>query len=241
MINTEAMKPFGMAIKDYFNGAAEAEIKIIRDDGNESYIPASVFFRSSTDSPLDKIALDNCRGRVLDVGAGTGIHSLYLQAKGYSVCAIDVSPEACEIMKNLGVQEVHCASFDEFTAVSFDTLLILGRSIGIVETIAGLDGFLNDAHKLVKSDGQIILNSLDVSKTTESHHLSYHEANKNAGRYIGELRLHMEYKDNKGPVIGLLHVDPVTLAEHAIKAGWSCEILAQEIDGNYLTRLTRKD
>ncbi|OGN99680.1 MAG: hypothetical protein A2Y90_06635 [Chloroflexi bacterium RBG_13_52_12] len=241
MINAAAMKPFGAAIKDFYAGDNTAEVKIYRDDGIVSVMAISAFFRSATDFQLDRVLLDNCRGRVLDVGAGAGIHSQYLQSKGFSVCAMDVSPEACEVMRKRGVKEVRCASFTDFIAEPFDTLLILGRSICMVETLAGLDDFLRDAHRLVESGGQILLNSLDVSKTTNPENLAYHEANRRAGRYIGEIRLHMEYKGIKGPVTGLLHVDANTLTEHAAKVGWLSEVLLQEKDGNYAIMLTNKN
>lgn len=241
MITAEAMKPHGMALRDFYAGYTSAEVKIYRDDGVISSLAVSAFFRGARDFQIDKILLDACRGRVLDVGAGAGIHSLYLQEKGFSVCAMDVSEEACKIMKQRGVKEVQCASFKDFKAEPFDTLLILGRSISMVETIAGLDDFLRDAHRLVKPGGQILLNSLDVSKTTDPKDLAYHEVNRRAGRYIGEIRLHMEYKYIKGPATGMLHVDAATLSQHAAGVGWLCEILLQEKDGNYAARLTKKE
>jgi SAM-dependent methyltransferase len=241
MIQAESMKPLGLAIKDYYAGDTTATIKVIRDDSKKEDLAIAVFFRSPIEIPLDKVALDNCRGRILDVGAGTGIHSLYLQNKGFSVCAMDVSPEACEVMRKKGVKEVQCASFADFTDEPFDTLLILGRSIGMVEDLAGLGDFLKRAKKLVKSKGQILLNSYDVSRTDNPQHLAYHQDNRQAGRYIGEIQMQLEYKDVKAPFTGFIHFDAATLAGHAEKAGWSCQIIVQENDGNYLAKLTKKD
>jgi len=241
MINAEAMKPFGLAIKDYYAGDTKATVRFYRNDGEISDLAISSFFRSPTAVPLDKAALEACRGRVLDVGAGVGIHSLYLQEKGFCVYAMDVSPEACEVMRKRGVKEVSCASFIDFKAEPFDTLLILGLSVGMVEKLAGLDNFVKKARRLVKRGGQIILNSLDVSRTTDPRNLAYHQANRQAGRYIGEIRMQLEYKGVKAPATGLLHVDASTLAGHAEKAGWSCTILVQENDGNYLAKLARKN
>jgi SAM-dependent methyltransferase len=240
MITAAAMKPFGVAIADYSRGDKNAAVIFRRDDGVASELQISSFFREPTDMQMDKAALDNCCGRILDVGAGVGIHSLYLQNKGFEVCAMDVSPEACEVMRKQGVKNVYCASFGDFKAEPFDTLLILGRSICMVETLQGLDSFLKNARRLVKTGGQIILNSLDVSKTTDPKNLAYHATNRRAGRYIGEIKLHIEYKGEKAPETGLLHVDAVTLAEHAVKAEWSCEILVQEENGNYLAKLTKR-
>ena len=238
-MNPEAMKPFGLALVDYYKGNLSATVITYRDDGLRIEMPISSFYRESTDIDIDRIALENCQGRVLDIGAGTGIHSLHLQNQGLSVCAIDISPEACEIMRKRGLNEVYCTDISDFKAESFDTLLMLGHGIGVVEDMTGLDPFLTDVHHLVKPDGQIVLSSLDVRCTDFPVQLAYHEANRRAGRYFGEIRMHFEYEGLKGPVHGWLHVDSETLVNHASKAGWSCDILLQEEDGNYLAKLTK--
>ncbi|UCB42381.1 MAG: methyltransferase domain-containing protein [Dehalococcoidales bacterium] len=238
-MNPEAMKPFGQALVDYYKGDSSATVITYRDDGFRIEMPISPFYRESTDMDIDRIALENCRGRILDVGAGTGLHSLHLQDQGLSVCAIDISPEACEIMRKRGLNEVYCTDISVFKAEPFDTLLMLGHGIGVVENMTGLDHFLTNVHHLVKSDGQIVLNSVDVSCTDSPTHLAYHEVNRQAGRYVGEIRMHFEYEGLKGPVCGWLHIDSETLANHASKAGWSCTVLFQEEDGNYLAKLTK--
>lgn len=239
-MNPEAMKPYGLALLDFYNGDSEATFVIRSSDGEISDSPVRTFFRESTDTRIERSALENCRGRVLDIGAGTGLHSLYLQNQGFSVCAVDISPEACEIMKKRGINDVCCTDISNFKAEPFDTLLILGRTIGMVEDIDGLDFSLKDIHRLVKQDGQVLLNSCDVTCTSEPLHLAYHEANRRAGRYIGEIRMCLEYKELRGTVCGWLHVDSETLAVHSLRAGWSRDILIKEEDGNYLAKLTKR-
>ncbi len=241
MINVEAMKPLGLALKDYVQGDEKATLNLYREDGEATALPISVFFRPVDVSPLEKVALDNCRGRVLDIGAGTGIHGLYLQNKGLTVCGLDILPEACEIMRDRGIKEVFCGSPYEYEGEPFDTLLLMGRSIGNVETLAGLDDFLKETRRMVKSGGQMILNSLDIRDTTVPLHLAYHDFVRRAGRYIGEVRIYLEYKGVKGPMTGLLHVDAATLEEYARKNRWSCDILYEGDEGNYLARLTREN
>lgn len=130
-----AMKPCGLALLDYYNGQEDAVLTVRREDGDARAIRVQAFFRVSTALAIDQKALDVCHGRVLDVGAGTGIHSLALQGQGVEVCAIDVLPEACEIMRKRGLKDVHCADFRRFAAAKrFDTILILGRGLGMVET-----------------------------------------------------------------------------------------------------------
>jgi hypothetical protein len=77
-----------------------------------------------------------------------------------------------------------------------------------------------------------------VRRTDDPGHLTYHEANRRAGRYIGQNRLQFEYRGTTGPYCGWLHVDPETLAEWAAQGGWECEPILVEESGDYLARLT---
>jgi SAM-dependent methyltransferase len=222
-MNSKSMRPYGLALLDFFNGDDSAEIVIYRDDGLKEDLLISFFFRESPDFlPLEQTAVNLCRGYVLDVGAGAGPHSLALQDRGLTVCAIDISPEACEIMRKRGVKDVRCISIFDFKERPFDTLLMLNHGIGLVKNLSGLDYFLEDVHRLLKSDGQILFDSLDVRCTSNPIHLAYQEANRQAYRYFGEIRLQFEYEGQKGPLWGWLHIDPETLTDHALKTGWSC-------------------
>lgn len=79
-MNAESIKPFGKALLAYHKGDINTQLSICRDDGQTATLPVSIFFRdSSSFSPIDKKALENCTGHVLDIGAGSGIHSLFLQ------------------------------------------------------------------------------------------------------------------------------------------------------------------
>ena len=92
-MNPEAMKLFGQALLDYHNGDIEAAITLHRDDGHRVDHPVKAFYRNAREYALEKIALDLSNGHVLDIGAGSGIHSLFLQDKDLEVTAIDISPK----------------------------------------------------------------------------------------------------------------------------------------------------
>ena len=242
-MDPSAMAPYGLALRDFFSGDRDATITIRRDDGSVSEMPVDIFFRQPSDlSPLEQAALALCRGHVLDVGAGTGCHSLTLQAQGFQVMAIDVLPHAVEIMRARGVRHAKCVDiFDVKIAgeQTFDTLLLMLHGIGMVETLAGLDRFLQQAHGLLRSDGQILCDSLDVRESTDPVNTAYHEANRQAGRYVGEIRMSFEYRGHAGPVCGWLHVDAETLSHHARRAGWDCQVIHREENGDYLAQLTQ--
>lgn len=238
-MNPAAMKPQGQAILDYFKGDSSATVIMHSDDGEKMDVPASVFFREPQDwPPLERMAVDLCRGRILDVGAGAGCHSLHLQQRGLAACAIDISPEAVEVMKKRGVREVHRADVFRFQAQPFDTILMMMNGIGVVETLQGLDLFLKSMPRLLCEGGQILLDSHDARHEVDPDELAQWESYQ-IQPYFGEMTLRLEYKGQIGPSFGWLYVDSDTMTRHAEETGWFCEIVHREEDGAYLARLIR--
>lgn len=238
-MNPEAMKPYGLALSDYERGSLSATLIMHRDDSWREELSASTFFRQPQEYELERAALDLCSGHVLDVGAGTGLHTLFLQERGTLVCAIDVSLEAVQIMKRRGVLDVRQADILSFEDGEFDSVIMMGHGIGVVENIRGLVDFLERVPGLLTATGQILLTSLDVRGTSDPIHLEYQKRNLRSGRYFGEMRLQFEYRGIRGPLFGWLHIDAETLRSYASKTGWNCEVIQQQQHGNYLARLTR--
>ena len=232
--------PHGMALLDYFHGDTSAKIVVHGDDGETEVVPISVFFRGPAEfSALEEAALDLCRGRVLDAGAGAGCHALALQERDLAVCAIDIAPEAVEVMRMRGVRDARYADIFHVQAGPFETLLLMMNGIGVVGDLAGLDRFLGEVHRLLTPDGQILLDSYDPDWTEDPEASASPQAARRAGRYIGEMRFRLEYKGKKGPPLTWLFLDSKILDERAVKSGWSCQVIWQEEEGHYLARLTR--
>jgi 2-polyprenyl-3-methyl-5-hydroxy-6-metoxy-1,4-benzoquinol methylase len=235
------MEPFGRALLAYLEGESGAEIILRRDDGKEGAIPAAFFFREESGfSQIERAATELGEGRVLDIGAGAGSLSVVLQRKGHLVTALDISPEAVAVTRRRGVSDVLCADILAFEGGPFDTLLMMGHGIGMVETVEGLTRFLVRARSLLAVNGRLLVDSLDVRVTDDPENLAYQEANRSAGRYIGEIRMQFEFQGRKGSFCGWLQVDADTLSEHAGSAGWRCEVVHRGENGDYLARLLRK-
>ncbi len=233
------MEPYGLALKDFYEGNKQVKVVFHRDDGiKDDYFVSHCFRAEREFSPIEKKALALCRGKVLDIGAGAGPHSLSLQNRGLKVCAIDVSSHACEIMKEKGVKNVKCLTIYDLKEQNFDTILLMGCAIGLAEDIPGLKSFLERCKVLLNSSGQILLDSLDIRMTEVPEHLAYQERNRRLGRYIGTVGLQMEYKGVFGEEFKLLHVDPDTLRKCTQEIGWSCEILINQEDGDYLAKIS---
>ncbi len=238
-MNADDVRLFGLALQALHDeGDAGAELILRREDGREGALPVAHFFRGPSDfTPIERAALDLCRGRVLDAGAGSGLHSLVLQRRGLDVTAIDLCPEAVEIMSRRGVEDARVAEVLRFEDAPFDTLLMLGHGVGMVETLAGLDRLLERAGELLGPEGRILLDSVDVSRSEEPADVAWRDACRRAGRYVGEIRMRFAFREEEGPLCGWLHVDGETLRERALDAGWSCEIVRAEESGEYLAQL----
>lgn len=241
-MDVRAMSPFGAALRAFERGEADAEVVVHRDDGFSVSLPARHFFRSPAEfGGLEAAALERCTGHVLDCGAGTGPHSLVLQERGHPVTAIDVCSEAVEVMRRRGVKDARLSDAASFRGGPFDTVLLLGHAIGMAGTIEGLEAFLHHLTLLTAASGQVLLDSVDVRATDDPVHLAYHEANRRAGRYPGEIRIALEFRGAKGPFYGWLQLDEETLAAGATRAGWDCEVLGKGTGGEALFRLTRTE
>jgi SAM-dependent methyltransferase len=242
LMHPDSMTPQGLALKAFFEGDSGARLTVRRDDGLEFALPVGHFFRPAAEfTSLETTALARCRGRVLDIGAGSGLHSLALQARGLDVTALEISPDAVEVMIRRGVRDARCADVFQFREGPFDTLLMLGHGIGVVEDLVGLDRFLELARRLLAPGGRLLLDSTDVRRTDDPRNRAYHEAKRRAGCYIGEVRIQLEFAGRNGPFCGWLHIDPGTLAERASQAGWLCEIIVDHPGGDYLACLEPVD
>jgi SAM-dependent methyltransferase len=194
-------------------------------------VTAATFFREAADfEDWERIAMDACVGRVLDVGAAAGATSLELQGRGHVVVALDVSPDCVTVMEQRGVDDARCATLAEVDDGPFDTVLFLMHGIGIVGDLDGLRWALADLHRIVASDGQILLDSREPD--TEM------SAADEAEAYPGVTELWMEYRGQRGSVFWWLFVDEATLAAEAAAVGWHCETLWRGAAGRFVARLT---
>jgi SAM-dependent methyltransferase len=232
-----SQSPYAQAMLDYWHGKTETAYTIRRDDGFSQVVPVAPFFAGPPFNPLEQLALRRSSGRVVDVGAGVGRHALFLQEQGCLVTAIEAEPELAAIMSERGVKEPLAKDIFALTGRQFDTLLMLMNGFGLVGKVAGAKAFFEHAQHLLSPGGQILCDSLDVRRTVNPAHLAYQEANLRNGRPMGQMRLWMEYRGQRGEPFNWLHVDFDGLCHLARKQGWSAEMLAQEESGHYLARL----
>lgn len=239
-MSKEAMKQFGLALEAYHKGKKNVKIIYHRDDGERTEDFIKGYFRDYSDfSERERIAMEMCEGKILDIGAGVGPHALELQNKGYNVLAIDICEKACETMKKRGIKRVECKSPYEIEERNFDRIILLGCSIAFVENLDGLKKFLEYAKSIIKPEGLILMDSRDIRLTDNPKHIKYQKNNIESGRYRGEIRIQIEFNGIKGEKFQILHIDPDTLSDITESVNWSVKILLRENNGLYLAKLEK--
>jgi len=239
MTTTPASDILGQALLAYHRGEAAATLTVHCNVAEDEPLPAAYFFRTLLQMPeLERQALDECRGRVLDLGAGAGCHSLELQSRGLTVKAVDVSAGAVQVMAERGVQNV--ARHDVMAALPanelpYDTIIMLMNGLGLTGTLEGLDAFLTHARTLLAPGGQILATSSDVRYLYEDEDGAL-VFNLN-GPYYGEVEYSMSYQGETGPSFAWLFVDAALLTDAAEAAGYTVDYLGEDDNEQYLVRL----
>ncbi|WP_210515962.1 class I SAM-dependent methyltransferase [Hymenobacter terricola] len=239
MTTTTAPDVLGHALLAYHHGDPEATLTVHCNVADDEPLPAAYFFRTLLLMPeLERLALDESRGRVLDLGAGAGCHSLELQSRGFDVKAVDVSAGAAQVMSERGVHVV--ARHDLFaplapTELPYDTILLLMNGLGLAGTLDGLDKFLAHARTLLAPDGQILATSSDVRYLYEDEDGAL-RINLN-GPYYGEVTYSLSYAGHTGASFPWLFIDAALLNDAAETAGYTAEFLGEDDDEQYLVRL----
>lgn len=221
----------GKAIASYFEGDKKSKLWINNTYGDPEEMPLDYYFRDKLNMPeLEHFALEHCRGKILDIGAAAGAHSLILQDLKQEVTALDISPLLAKTLNVRGINHVIEGNiFNLDTTEKYDTLLLLMNGIGISQSLSGLEMLLGKLKLLLNKKGQILFDSSDVS------YLYNEELPQD--KYHGEIEYQYEYKGEKGDWFSWLYVDFENIRKAASKNGLKAELLAQDEDEHFLCRL----
>ena len=228
--------PMGAAIKEYHQTGKAGKLRVLSSMFDEDEIPVAHLFRSLQEmSPLEQKAISMARGRVLDVGAGAGCHSVLLD----DVTAIDISPLSCEVMQDRGIRSVQNINlFDESLAGPFDTILMLMNGTGIIGKLKNMPDFLDRIRLLLNKGGQLLVDSSDLKYLYENEDGTYDI--DPLGTYYGEIDYQMIYKKVKGEAFDWLYVDFYTLKLIAENNGFNCIKVLEGDHFDYLAQITLK-
>jgi SAM-dependent methyltransferase len=232
------MDTIGQAIYNYYFNNDKEIISVESNYTEDEEINPAHFFRVWEEMPeIEQKALALCRGKVLDIGAGAGCHTLELQKNGLEVVALEKSELASQVMRDRGVINIVVKDIFHFYEKPFDTILLLMNGIGIAGSLSGLKKLLKHLKSILAPGGQIILDSTDISYLFEEEDGSvwFDLTNEN---YYGEMTYTVNYLDNNTSTFPWLFVDFETLLQIATEEGYKVELIDEGDDNQYLARLT---
>jgi hypothetical protein len=227
--------PIGKAILDYAKNRKPEDIIVSSEICEDDIIPVEVLFRKFEEMPeLEKVALQRAKGKVLEVGAGAGVHAMEMMDNGLEVYAIDHSAGAVSHMKEKGIQAEKIDFFD-FKGKKFDTITMLMNGIGIAGTLANLEQTLLHCKSLLNEGGKILCDSSDIKYLYEDEDGAlWVDLNS---EYYGNFRFQMKFKGEIGPWFDWLYVDFDNLFQVAKKCGMKASRVFEK-DDNYLAEIT---
>ncbi|GAA3639376.1 class I SAM-dependent methyltransferase [Flavivirga jejuensis] len=226
---------FGNALLDYQNGNYTEDIMTSTSISDEDILPLPYLFRDFKDMPsLEQKALKLAKGSVLDVGCGTGSHSLFLQEKGLKVKAIDISKGAIEVAKKRKVIYAEEKNVLDETG-SFDTILLLMNGTGIFQELIHVSKYLSHLKSLLNLKGQILIDSSDIKYMYEDEDGGFWIDTNSS--YYGELDYFLSYKGEEEVPMKWLYLDFETLKMACETVGLKCELVLEGKHFDYLARL----
>lgn len=227
---------FGKALRDYHNNNYTEDLITSTNISGNDALPLPYLFRSFSEMPkLEQKALQLAKGHILDIGCGSGSHSLYLQENNLNVKAIDISEGAVEVAKSRGVKSVELKALLDETE-TFDTILLLMNGTGIFQTLDQVVTNLEHLKSLLKPKGQILIDSSDIQYMYEDEDGGLW-IDTNAS-YYGELDYFLSYKDEDEDPMKWLYIDFERLQLACESVGLKCEKVIAGEHFDYLAKIT---
>ncbi len=228
MIKTDL---FGRALYDYWYNQEPEDLITWTHLTEPEILPTAYLFRDFDKMPyVEQLALKKASGNILDIGAGSGIHSLWLQQQGRQVTALEYSKLSCQLMADRGIYQIVQSDFFDYNPnIRFDTLLFLMNGVGIVKKAKYLDRLFLQLKKLLTPTGQAFLHSSDLKYLYESD-ASFKMPSKT---YYGDVDFYIGYK-NQTEQFNWTYIDANTLRVVAKQQGFKTRLLHTSEEGDFL-------
>lgn len=228
---------FGQAVFNYLHVLSKETLYTETSISEKEILPIPYLFRSFDQMPaLEQKALKLCRGSVLDIGAGSGAHALYLQqTRKLDVTAIDRSAGCAKCCREQGISKTIHQDVFSLQNQSFDTLLMLMNGSGIFGKYREVPEKLQHLKTLLKPGGQILIDSSDIiymfDQDTDGGYWV-----PTGNDYYGEVNYTLTYK-GESQSFPWLYLDFQSLSNLSEDAGFQCEMICQGEHHDYLAKL----
>ena len=189
--------PMGAAIHDYYHTGKAGKLIVKSTMFEDDEIPVGSLFRDFVQMPaLERAALNLAQGRILDVGAGRGCHSVALKAMCKDAVAIDISPLSVAVMRERGLDAREIDFFDQSFDEKFDTVLMLMNGTGIIGRLENMPAFFERLKSLLDAGGSVLIDSSDLKYLYEEEDGSF--MIDLADEYYGLVDYQVKYKNVLG-------------------------------------------
>jgi len=243
---------FGMCLADGFGEQRPVFAFVECSDGRLAPMAAAYWLSDEQSWPSAiRALLSHARGRVLDAGAGGGRHAVHLVRRGLHVTALDTSHLAIEICRRRGIPEQICGDVKDvenlfFRSAPFQTVLLLGHNVGLLESAEHGRHVLRRLHAVTGDDARILAEGRPPATATAEER-AYAERNRACGKLPGESLIRVRYRTTATPWFPYLYCDSSELGKMAASAGWKVSDLehfhyatdAPESTRSYAAMLTK--
>ncbi len=225
---------FGRALWDHVRGRGRDMITWTSLTPPEILRTAYLFRDFERMPEYERLALQAADGRILDIGAGSGSHALWLQARGAEVYGLDASRLACRTMEHRGLRRrLWVDVFDLEPQSRFDTLLMLMNGAGLAGRRSGGPRLFSLWQRLLAPGGQVLVHTSDIAYVYAAYDLAFP-----AGRYYGDVRFYIKY-GGQCTAFDWVYWAPEDLLADARAYGFRGRVLYADDAGDALLRFTR--
>lgn len=230
----EASDAFGQALLDHHEGHHGPALLLESDDGSvrtADLQPEDFFLPHGAWLWWERDAIANATGAVLDLGAGAGRHSLYLQGLGHRVTAVDASPGCVSVCRAQGVADVRLADINEIRPDGrWDTVLLMCGNLGLGGDWDPTRRLLRVLVEMTRPGGCLIGDSVDPT-SEDPDDIAYEERNRRSGYHRGHVKLRLHYGDLVTPWWHQLNLPPTAIEELVEGTGWTLEEMMGDEEG----------
>jgi cyclopropane fatty-acyl-phospholipid synthase-like methyltransferase len=227
---------FGLVLNNFLHGD-KTPYSMVRDDGWVEYPndPAEYF-------QVNNWFLKNARGKVLDVGCGSGSYMLALRKMGHEVHGLDIDANCVRTCRERGLKKVRHRNILKpgfFRWHRYDTIVLAGNNLGIAGNRENLKMMLRYFHSITTKNGIVLGEGLDFGTTKNPVHKKYHALRKKKKLFPGIVTIRVDYKDMVGEWFDWMHTPLRVLNIIAKETGWNVQAAKSKGDAHYRFILKR--